>query len=675
MTLLFSKKRKASLFIFCSCILFYGYKTVFKEKTEDPFLTLCKNSDAYYSHSYIDVTYEKRMIDYMKYVSVNNKLVVNTTKGVENYAFLNLDEYESNHLKRIKIRTLKADGTIVELDSSLVFKKDSKGKKFGEINYPIPAVEPGDTIETKYVYYEYLKKTELRSFVNLHTNLHSLNSQYTIKTGPEMLVRYKSYNKFPEPAIISNDSLVYLQFSVEKLKGIELNQYHCLPCDKPYLYYSLEAKDSKLRTWKEVYNEEFNFFTQPLALDYENSTYYKRWKNRVIGEAKDSSKFYKFNLLHTELLKNFKMQAAIQSEFIKSSGYFLKEGRFDPISIRRFYRQVFEDLEIDFWAVFGREKRSGEIDTYYIRKGEFEHIFFAYENEKGILNFLYPHEEFYMYQLDEIPTSLFNTKAILVKPKQSDKKRKKNNFINYKLELAEVDSVTVAEVNLPNMDSNINHIHQTISAKVDVKEKKTTFRYRFKVSGGMSTELRNFFNVINQNKEAEEFYNALANFEGKDNTMQIDTVISRVQNNKRPFDYVMNAEGVLNNAVNFINDSLISISVEKLIQHTILENQTSNSDLNYYLDFKYSDFSIFFFNFQNDFEVLGAENSTIDFKNDLGEYFFDIKKTNNNQLRFQSNYKILKDIIPKEELTELNTLNKQFESIKNKRIFIKLKNL
>ena len=151
---LFSKHKRVSLAVIALSTLFLSFKATISDTTADPFLTLCKNSDAYYTHSYRDITYQQNFVDsYKKLISINNKLVVNTPAGVEKYAFLNLDEFESNNLESIKIRTLKADGTIVELDSSLVFRRNSKREKFGAINYPIPAVEPGDTIETNYVYY------------------------------------------------------------------------------------------------------------------------------------------------------------------------------------------------------------------------------------------------------------------------------------------------------------------------------------------------------------------------------------------------------------------------------------------------------------------------------------------------------------------------------------------
>lgn len=672
MNQLFSRKRKASLAVICICILFYNFSATVKEKITDPFLTLCKNSDAYYSYTNTTVSYSRSWPRYKKTISVQSKLVINTPKGVEDFAFLNLNKYISNNIKKIKVKTLKSSGSIIELDSSLVFKQNTKNKKFNAISYPIPGVEPGDTIVTSYVYVENLKKYNLKNYVDFHTTIPSKNSQYTIKPGSGLEVQYKSYNDFPKPVIISNDTLVSLQFSIKKITGKVENKHNCLPCELPYLYYAVQDKNSKTRTWIDIYNQEFNFITQPMALDTERSSYYKRWKRKVLKEVKDSSKFYQLNLLYSEILNKFKMEPIQEKEVIKSSGYFLKEKRFDPISIRRFYRQILEDLDIEYWAVFGKSKRLGTIDPHYIRKGEFDHIFFAYRNEKGAVKILYPHDEFYMYQIDETPTSLYSTDAILVKPYYRKSQRKKNKFITSNFSLARADSVSVSEIVLPGMDSNNNYINQTISFKVDAKKKKTSFRYRFKVSGGLSTELRAFFEMLKQNKEASSFYDALSEFEGSNTTMKIDTVTSRRLNRMKPYTYIMNAEGTLNDGVTFINDSLISVSIDKLIQHNQLDSTSDASQLNYYLDYSYSDKFLFYINFPSNIEILGFENGNVDFKNKHGEYYFELIKSKDKQLKIQSNYIVLKNLIPKENYKDIKLLNEQVKKVKSRRLIIKL---
>ncbi|KXO00262.1 hypothetical protein LS48_07335 [Aequorivita aquimaris] len=134
----------------------------------------------------------------------------------------------------------------------------------------------------------------------------------------------------------------------------------------------------------------------------------------------------------------------------------------------------------------------------------------------------------------------------------------------------------------------------------------------------------------------------------------------------------MSAEGALNNAITFINDSLVSVSFDKLIQHAQLESSSDTPELSYYLDYNFSDDFTFYINFPSNIEVLGLENGNEDFKNDFGEYFFDLKKSKDNQLRVRSKYTILKNFIPKENLDALELLNERIKQVKNKRLVIKV---
>lgn len=668
----YSRERKFSIILITLFLFLYSLTSISQVKDELDIIS--KKADAYYLFNYTDVTYRKNWGSYKKYTSVTNKLVVNNVNGVEKYAFLNLSEYESNHLTEIDVKTLKTDGTFVTLDSNLVFKKTDRKKKFSEINYPIPAVEPGDTISISYVYYEYLKKSDLTSYASLHKNLPSKNSQFTIRTDGDLTVRYKVYNGFPKPKIITNDTLIYLEFSIDKLKGFKENEYSCFTCELPYLYYSLEKEEDQLRTWNDVYNEEFNSLTQPLKIDYNNITYYKRWKKRTIGEAKDSSKYYKFKLLYNEVINNFKITQFNPNEFIKSNGYFLKEKKFDPISIRRFYRQILEDLEINYWAVFAKSKRSGSIDENYIRKREFDHIFFAYEKQNGAIDFLYPHSEIFKYQINEIPTSIYNTGAVLVKPVISSVKRKKNNkFITRNLKLAKVDSVSIAKIVLPGMNFSFNTVNQVVYSKVNLLNKTVNHKSRLRISGGLSTEIRNFFNTLNNDKQASQYYDALSKFEGDKNAIQIDSIVSRKFNTKKPFAYTINSTGKVNNVLNFINDSLVSFSLKQLINHSIIETIPINSDLSYFLDYTYSDNFTFNMEFPKNIEIIGIKNANIKLKNQYGDYIFQIKKSQENKIKIYSSYKIKKTKIPKESYYDLKSLNNEIEKVKSRKFIIKIK--
>ncbi|WP_430967332.1 DUF3857 domain-containing protein [Spongiimicrobium sp. 2-473A-2-J] len=674
MNLLFLGKR-AKKFMVLLFLALLGTSATANDSIPDPnFLKHCKNSDAYLLYSYTDVSYVRSWAKYKRQISINNKLVVNNYAGVDKFAYLNLTKFISNNLNEISVKTLKADGTVVELDSSLVFRRKSSDRKFGPINYPIPGVEPGDTIETSYIYTEYLKKNEMMDFVNLYANVPSLNSEYSIRSSPDLLVRYKGYNKFPEPQVISNDTLLYCLFKMEKIKGLTENSNTCLPCELPYMYYSMEKSDTEIRTWKDVYNQEFNAITQPISFDHQNSSYYGRWKRSVIGEAKDSSKYHQFNLLHKDILDNIRMEPAKRSELLKSNGYFLKEKRLNPHSVRRLYRRLLEDLEIEYWAVFARSKRAGHIDPYYIRKGEYDHVFFAYSNENGTMNLLYPHQAYYKYQINEIPTSIYNTKAVIAKPYLTKKIKKSEKFINYNFELAEVDSVAVNIIKLPGTSAHRNYIKQTFYSYVDLEKKETPVKYKFSVSGGLYTEIKSFFELLAQDEEASGFYDALTEFEGNEDVIQIDTITETKLRQTKPFVYTMNAEGALKGAMSFLNDSIVSISLDKLIQHNQIESEQDTTDLNYYLDYGYTDYTMIIFNFPSDIEVLDVDGYDIDFKNDFGAYFFKLKVVNGNEVTLQSNYKIIRDMIPKNRYGQLKKLNQLVKEARNKRVIIKLMN-
>ncbi|MDT0620874.1 DUF3857 domain-containing protein [Croceitalea vernalis] len=673
MTQLFSIKNIEKHIVFC--ILFAISTGVLANDSipKSDFLEYCKKSDAYLKFSYTDITYRKVWGSYRKYVTVNNKLVVNNRAGVDKFAYLNLSEYVSNNIYEIDVKTLKSDGSVVELDSSKVFQIKTNNKKFGPINYPIPGVEPGDTIETNFTYTKYTKTHQMMDFVNLYSSVPSLNTEYSIKSNPELDIRYKRYNNFPKPQVVSNDTLLYCVFKMEKIKGLEENENTCIPCELPYLYYSMEKKDSELISWKDIYNQEFNFITQPISLDNKNASFYNRWKKGLINQAKDSSKYYKFKLLHNDIMTNMRMELAEEDELLKSSGYFLKEKRFNPQSIRRLFRQILEDLEINYWAVFARSKRAGKIDPHYIRKGEYDHIFFAYTDDKGIMNLLYPHEAFYKYHINEIPTSLYNTDALIVRPYFTEKIKKKDKFIGYDLELAQTDSVTVNMVKLPAANSSHNYVKQVFYSSVEMQEEKIPLKYRFSVSGGLYTELKSFFELLSQDKDASDFYDALNEFEGDENLIEIDTITSASFKEVKPFRYTMNAEGSLNGIVSFLNNKMAIISLDKLLQHNTIESNETASKLNYYLDYSYSDDIIAIFKFPFRVEILDTDSYNIDVNNEYGEYFFNLKLVGDNEVTLQSNYKIIKEMIPKNKYNLLKKMNQLLQEIRNRRIIVKMK--
>jgi hypothetical protein len=659
------------LFVVVVCNCTYAIDSI----PDSSFNEQIKSTDAYLLYNYTDVAYTKSWRSYRRHTTVESKMVINNRSGVEKYAFLNLNNSLAEQLESIKIKTLKADGSVLELDSSLVFRHKPTEGQMGQVNYPIPGVEPGDTIEVFFTFSERLEENELGNFVYLFGEVPSINTEYSISVPPYLNIKYKLYNDFPEPYIVTSDTLAYCLFKKESAFGVSQNQYTCAPCELPHVYYSVYDENREAKIWKDVYNLEFNVITQPLLVDRRNSSHYKRWKRRVLREAGDSTKYHKLELLLDDIYTNFSIEPTIMEEVIKSSGFFIKRNRFDPLSIRRLYRQILEDLEIDYWAVFARSKRMGNIDPYFIRNQEFDHIFFAYEDDKGSLNLLYPHEIHFKFQPGEIPTSIYNTEAVIAKPYREKKIKRKDRFIRRDLNLAEVDSVVTDIVKLPGMDANLNYIRQIYYCDVDIKNQSASFHSVLSVSGGLSTDIRSFFGLLDHNKEVSDFYDAIAEYEGHDISMKIDTITRIDLKDYRPFIFNIGAEGTAQKGISFINDSIVSITLNDLIQHNQIESEDDSIDLNYYLDYSFSDQNIFIVTFPVTIELLGQESFNKEIENDYGKYTFNLQVVNKNQLSVQSSYSIIRDVIPNDDYDQLKQLNDFLRETNNLRILVKLKDI
>ncbi len=630
-------------------------------------------ADAYMLYAFTDVVYTQSWRASRRHTTIESKIVINNRAGVEQYAFLNLDNDFTNKLESISIKTLKADGSVVELDSSLVFRHQPEEGPMGQVNYPVPGVEPGDTIEIFITFVERLQANELGDFIFLHNELPSLRSEYSITVPPHLEINYKLYNDFPEPQVTVADTLIHCLFKEESIRGITAGQYSCPSCELAYVYYKILDEGEEMKSWKDAYNIDFNIISQPMMVVRRNSSHYRRWKRRVLREARHGTKYDHLELLLTDIRENFSMEPPAMNEAFMSSGYYIRNGRLDPVSIRRLYRQILEDLEIDYWAVFARSKRKGSIDPDFMRSSESDHLFFAYEDEKGSLQLIYPHEYFYRFQKGEIPTSLYNTQAVIVKPYRTGEISRRDRFIRRDFNLAEADSVITDLIKLPGMDASLNHLRQIYYCDVDINDQHTSFNAIISLSGGLSTDIRGFLAILQQDQEASDFFDALSEYEGQDHPMKVDTVTSFDLRNHRPFVFTINAEGTVQSGITFINDSIVSITLDNLVQHNQVESDEDSIDLNYYLDYSYSDQQIFVINFPCSMEIMGSEDYSRSLENEYGKYAFTIQTVNSNQLTIHSSYSITRDVIPKEDYHQLRELNDFLREATNQRILVKLK--
>jgi hypothetical protein len=179
--------------------------------------------------------------------------------------------------------------------------------------------------------------------------------------------------------------------------------------------------------------------------------------------------------------------------------------------------------------------------------------------------------------------------------------------------------------------------------------------------------------MLEKNEDVGNYFDALMEFEGEETTFEVDSINKVQLKGTKPFSYTVSSYGRIEGAVKFVNDSIVSISLEDLIQHSQVENQSGDSELNTYLDYAYSDFNMYIINFPGDIEFIGQEKDSTVIENDCGKFEFDIKKIGAKKISIQSNYVISKDMIQKDDYDKLDNINDRLKQLKSKRLLLKIK--
>jgi hypothetical protein len=650
-----------------------------------------KNEDAYYIFTKTELVLTNKILSLpentvvtqltsdkiMITTTIHQKLKINTKTGVDNYAFIYINKDIYSHIKSLEVSTVKPDGSVMLMDSTHIFNikiesDENEIQKVNQMRFAIPGVEAGDVIDIIYTVLE--EDVELNNqFANvfMQRELSSASSTFSISVPRPYTIFYKCYNRFPDPVVEVSDKLVNCVFKLNNLQAVKPNQYSCLPCNLPYFYFSLEYNKQTITTkWKDIYYYVFNYLTKPLNNDPENFYYYERWAKKIYRCCEDSSKYYVLKLLMADIRDNMKIKNLGPDEQFKSAGYYLKKGYIDPINIRRLYRQILTDLHIDYWAAFGRNKWAGPIDSYFIRKNEISDIFFVYTDENNKMSYLYPHNEYYKYEINELPTYLYNTKAVIVKRAHSSPYIMGSSPSNYGTIFD--DSVIVQTIELSAGNKNTNYLKQLITYHSDFSLSNDTFNAEFIISGGVSTKYRQVFSFLHDNEEVNQLYQSLFDYKEMGPAFRIDTVIKRELTHEQPFKYKAVGLGTINKGITKISDSIISISLNEVIFHDQVDTETGTAESDYLLDYAYTDILQLFISFSEPFEILNQGDLNRTITNETGEYTCKINTLSENSISITSEYCINKDYIKKDEYRLVADINNMINEIKNSRLMIKM---
>jgi hypothetical protein len=191
------------------------------------------------------------------------RIKIFNARGVENHGKVDLMYVNPGNIRDIAARTIKPDGSIVEMKKDAVFDREIvrlSGLKVKAKSFALPAVEPGVIVEYRWV--------EQRPMVSLYTRLHLQREipvqsvKYYIKPMSDLLMgmRSVSFHCPNVPFVKERDGYTSVSFN-------NVPAFHEEPRMPPedqvrawmLLYYSDKAKIEPEKYWKEhgkhVYEE------------------------------------------------------------------------------------------------------------------------------------------------------------------------------------------------------------------------------------------------------------------------------------------------------------------------------------------------------------------------------------------------------------------------------------
>ena len=231
-----------------------------------------------------------------------------TDRGKEKFSTVEIERFGKRRIGDIRGRTIKADGTIIDLKKDSIFERDivkAKGFKARGVTFALPNVEVGDIIE--YQYREY-RDNELANYLPLEFQREVPMWEVTYHLRPLQLP-WLAYRMQSVGFRLTNTPFQQEQggFSFTTMKNVPAFKEEALaPPDEVLrswllVYYEEDKKVVPEKFWKEVGKADWNVFKPLLKVDSE----VKRVASELVtGVTDDEAKLIKLDAFCRNKIKN-----------------------------------------------------------------------------------------------------------------------------------------------------------------------------------------------------------------------------------------------------------------------------------------------------------------------------------------------------------------------------------
>ena len=600
-----------------------------------------KNEDAIYT------LYERKYVidrDGIAFHTVHFKVKILTKEGLSRFAKFTFPNWA--YIETLDARSIKPDGRVVDLNAKDITMERRSVDYYDDSlklsSFTVSDVEVGDELEVLFI--ELNVRPEY--YLYMHMAIPVMHASYTLRIPYNIVFDFYLYNGMEKPQI-SEDKFKTYSWAMDTLPGFG-NDYHSVKAlILPYVVQVWQKASYNKYTdemyvhgskWENYLKHTQEAITHDAGMRIDKyAELTENYIKRTVG--KDATTTLKMNAMQQYLNDSVPVRVKWDGDV---------DGGITYQSLLKVYIEIFKDLNIPYRLVLARDRYNGPFDYNQVGSVQVDSRMFAFDDGKGGLGFLAPHDFKKTFLLNEIPLDYQNTQAIVIN----------------------VSDLAVGKLVLPispAVDNSLTRKAQ-VNVSLDTKTLNTKMQETFK--GNFSTLHRSQYWYHGKTNSVLAYKQMVIKTKYPKaviDTAYMDNIATPTDNQ---FKVMYNFH--VPNCINDIGDKKYSINMESWFWQNIDNVGAGKRTLDYYPMTSGSDVFKYYLVFDHKVELVNKTN--LDLSVSYPEYGmcnFTATQVDSNTVLVESNFTLSGKTIPVADLTKFAEMKMAFEKSNNQQLVVK----
>ena len=567
-------------------------------------------------------------------IVVFKRIYINSEKAAETYSKHEMFLTGSGSIEMINARTLKADGTILNLTGNQIIETFSKEKnKYGtrtvrRFQLAYPQVQVGDVIDIAYqVNFPGYIYSDL---MYLEDEIPSLYSRVTLRNMSRLELTAYSLNSMPKSIQRTEKGIPTISWEKSGVAAMKTDFFNALPPTAPSFVYAL-WKPGEIIDYDVFYESEIRNLPGNFNRSFSIHKYFE--EEGVLSSGDD--KLVQIKKIINFFEKECTWNNSKSTEYSKQSGDFLKRKEIDGVLFMRYMIKFLDEKGIKAERGFTKSLLDGKFEQGFVSLEQLSNRYLVIYDDLDRPHFLFPPSgEGKFYYLDEIPYYLEGNQSVTLiggdaleksggyaLPESSKGDNRHNGMVIARWDEAD-------EIAIRRKDQLMGHYSYLTRSK-----HKTVWLEELNISKD---------SILPAPKEVKDFY---------------------------PYEVTYEGEKVSKTLISAIEDSLFWMNPSEELPSGVYQSDELNETYGNYLVLpflKELNFSVFI---QSTAKISNAEDiSTVTFSNSIGEISVNVFQKSENVLQYVYTVKVLKRYISgDEEVKQFKDLMQNYQDVRTKK--------